>query len=134
MGRMSQNPLSPEIKKEITDSLIEITAKINDSAMLRDFLDDLLTPSEKLMLAKRLMASVLLQRGYSYSMICRALKLSSATVFSIQRELGRRGNGYRTVFNKFFRQPKGQHIIGAIERFLDKITPPVKDSPASVRR
>ena len=134
MGRLWQKKLSPEMQKEITDSLVRIMTKIKDGALLQKFLDDLLTPAEKLMLAKRLMVAVLLQRGYSCGAVCRALKLSRGTVFLIQRELARGGDGYRTVFREFFQESYNKKTAGAIERFLNKITLPVKGSPSSMRR
>ena len=72
--------------------------------------------------------------GYSHGAVCSALKMSRATVSVIQRELLRGGEGYRAVFQKFFRESRGHRIVGAIERFLDAITLPVKGSPSSMRR
>ncbi|MBI4132710.1 MAG: hypothetical protein HY473_01245 [Candidatus Sungbacteria bacterium] len=134
MAKVSKNPLSAETRNEMMAAFIRTLAKINDDSLLRRFLDDLLTPTEELMLAKRLMAAVLLQRGYSYGAVCRVLKMSKTTVFLIQRELLKSGQGYRKVFELFFRASKGQRLINAIERFLDAVTLPVKGSPSSMRR
>lgn len=134
MPKVSRNPLSPEIRNEMVNAFIRTLARISDDVLLRRFLDDLLTPTEKLMLSKRFMAAVLLQRGYSYGAVCRVLKLSRATVFLIQRELLKSGEGYRRVFQLFFRESKGQRLLDAVERFLDAITFPVKGSPSSMRR
>lgn len=134
MPKVSQNPLPPERKKEIMDALVRTLAKINNDSLLKRFLDDLLTPTEKLMLGKRLMVAVLLQRGYSYGAVCRALKMSKTTVHLIQRELLKSGEGYKKIFDLFFRESRGQKILDAIERFLNSVTLPVKGSPASMRR
>ena len=134
MPKVSQNPLSREMQQEMMRAFIQTLAKISDSALLRRFLDDLLSPTEKLMLAKRLMAAVLLQRGYSSGAVCTALKMSKTTVWLIQRELVKSGDGYRTVFERFFRESRGQRILDTIERFLDAITLPVKGSRSSMRR
>lgn len=134
MTKVSKNPLSKETQREVTEALIRTLAKIDDDKLLARFLDDLLTPIEKLMLGKRLMVAVLLQRGYSYGAVCRILKMSKTTVFLIQRELLKSGEGYRKIFELFFRESKGSKIIAAIERFLDSITLPVKGSPTSMRR
>ena len=116
------------------EALVNIVSEINDRAFLQKFFDDLLTPTEKMMLSKRLMVAVLLQRGYSHGAVCSALKISRATVAVIQRELLRGGGGYRAVFQKFFQESRGRKIVGAIERFLDAITLPVKGSSSSMRR
>lgn len=118
----------------MTNAFVRTLVKISDDALLRRFLDDLLTPTEKLMLSKRLMAAILLQRGYSYRAVCSVLKMSKTTVHLIQRELLKAGEGYRKVFQLFFKEARGQRLIDAIERFLSAITLPVKGSPSSMRR
>lgn len=134
MPKVSKNPLPPERKKEIMDALIRTLAKIDNDSLLKRFLDDLLTPTEKLMLGKRLMVAVLLQRGYSYGAVCRVLKMSKTTVHLIQRELLKSGDGYKKIFDLFFRESKGQKLLDAIERFLNSVTLPMKGSPSSMRR
>ena len=134
MPKVSRNQLSREMQQEMMRAFIQTLVKISDDALLRRFLDDLLSPTEKLMLSKRLMAAVLLQRGYSGGAVCTALKMSKTTVWLIQRELVKSGEGYRTVFDRFFRESRGPRILDAIERFLNAITLPVKGSRSSMRR
>jgi uncharacterized protein YerC len=134
MPKVSKNLLPPKTQKEIMTALVRTLAKIENDALLRRFLDDLLTPTEKLMLGKRLMVAVLLQRGYSYGAVCRALKMSKTTVGLIQRELLKSGEGYKKIFELFFRESRGQRILDTLERFLDGITLPVSGSPSSTRR
>lgn len=122
------------MRSEMTNAFVRTLVKISDDGLLRRFLDDLLTPTEKLMLSKRLMAAILLQRGYSYRAVCSALKMSKTTVHLIQRELLKAGEGYRKVFQLFFKEAKGQRLVDAIERFLDAITLPVKGSREDMRR
>jgi len=134
MPKVSKNPLSREIREEMVNAFIRTLTKINDDALLRRFLDDLLSPTEKMMLSKRLMAAVLLQRGYSYGAVCSALKMSKTTVFLIQRDLVKSGAGYRRVFERFFKESRGGRLLKAVDRFLDAITLPVQGSPSSVKR
>ena len=134
MPKVSSNPLSAETRRGMMQAFVRTLVKINDDALLQCFLDDLLTPTEKLMLAKRLMTAVLLQRGYSYGAVCHVLKMSKTTVHLIQRELLKSGEGYRKVFDRFFRESRGQKILGAVERSLDAITLPVKGSSSDMRR
>ena len=134
MPKVSKNPLSGETRREMIHAFVQTLVKINDDALLRCFLDDLLTPTEKLMLSKRLMAGVLRQRGYSYGAVCHALKMSKTTVHLIQRELAKSGEGYRKIFDLFFRESKGERLLSAVERFLNAITLPVKGSPSDMRR
>ncbi len=134
MPKVSQNVLSKETQAEVVNAFIRVLVKIDDDKLLRRFLDDLLTPTEKLMLAKRLMVVMLLQRGYSFGAVCHVLKMSKTTVHLLHRDLRKSGEGYRKVFDLFFRESKGHRLISAIDRFLDAVTLPVKGSPASMRR
>lgn len=134
MPKVSKNPLSREMQEEMVNAFIRTLTKIDDDALLRRFLDDLLSPTEKTMLSKRLMAAVLLQHGCSYGAVCSALKMSKTTVFLIQRDLIKSGEGYRRVFERFFKESRGGRLVKAIDRFLDTITLPVKGSPSSMRR
>ena len=139
MPKVSQNELSIEVRDEIIDSFVRILAKIDTETSLRRFLNDLLTPTEKVMLAKRLMIAVLLQRGFGYRAICQALKVSGTTVLYIRRELVKSGEGYRLVFEKFFQQQsgrkgKGQKVASAIERFLSTIALPIPGSRPTMQR
>ena len=114
--------------------MIQTLVKINDDTLLRRFLDDLLTPAEKIMVGKRLMAAVLLQRGYKYGAVCSVLKMSKTTVGLIQRDLLKSGEGYKKVFDLFFRESKGGKIIAAIDQFLNTVSFPIKGTSLSVRR
>lgn len=134
MPKVSQNPLSPETKREIASALIRTLARIDDETLLSRFLDDLLSPTEKVMLGKRLMVAVLLQKGYSYGAVCRVLKMSKTTVHLVQRELVKSGEGYHRIFDLFFRASRGQRIVEKIEQILDALTLPAKGSPSGMRR
>ena len=134
MPKLSQNQLSASMQNEITSALFRTLSKAGSDELLREFLNDLLTPTEKLMLSKRLMAAIMLQRGYSYSAVSQALKMSKATISVLQRDLKKGGEGHRKVFEKYFKQSKSSKIFDTIERILDALKLPVKGSPSSMRR
>ena len=134
MPKVSQNPLSPETKREIAAALTRTLARINDEALLERFLDNLLTPTERVMLGKRLMVAVLLQKGYSYGAVCRVLKMSKTTVHLIQRELLKTGEGYQRIYQLFFRASRSRRILKKIEAILDALTLPMKGSSSDMRR
>ncbi|OHA01030.1 MAG: hypothetical protein A3C11_00960 [Candidatus Sungbacteria bacterium RIFCSPHIGHO2_02_FULL_49_12] len=134
MPKVSQNPLPPAVQKEISDAFVRTLVRIDSDALLQKFLGDLLTPGEKLMLSKRLMAVILLQNGYSCGSVCRMLKMSKATIYLYQRDLLRSGDGYKQIFELFFKESKGKRWLETLSRVLDALTLPVKGSPRSMRR
>jgi uncharacterized protein YerC len=95
MPRVSKNILSEKMQKQITDALFVSLAKMRDTAAVASFMRNLLTPTERVMLAKRLMVALLIKRGLGYQKICKALKISHATVNVVRREFAQMGDGYR---------------------------------------
>src|SRR3989344_7790595 len=134
MPKVSQNPLSPLIQKEISNAFIRTLVKIDNDALLQKFLNHLLTPNEKLILSKRLMATILLQKGYNCGSVCRILKMSKTTVYLYRRDLLHSGGGYKKIFELFFKESKGKQWLEVLSRVLDALTLPVKGAPSSMRR
>lgn len=64
---------------------------------IKNFINDLLTPAEKNMLAKRLAISILRAKGYDYRTISKLLKVSSSTILSVIRKQAIDGRGYQAV-------------------------------------
>jgi len=119
MPKVSQNPLSSEMQKEISSAFVRTLARIDDDSLLKKFIDDLLTPGEKLMLSKRLMVTILLQKGYSCGSVCRMLKMSKTTVYLYQRDILRAGDGYKKIFELFFKESKGRQWLESMSKALD---------------
>lgn len=113
MTKVSRKPLRKDKEQEIYQILFSALAKLNSSEEIAIFLEDLLTPTEKLMLSKRLYIAILLSRGFTYEMIMEGLNVSSVTINSVNFWLKHGKAGYQNAMNKIIRQEK-------IEAFLDK--------------
>ena len=85
--RLSDKSMDLEIAKEIRKLLTQIIADIHEEAEAEQLLNDLLTPSEQMAVAKRLGIAMSLVRGASYEEIKKRLKVSSATVAKVQESL-----------------------------------------------
>ncbi len=66
-------------RKEVSDRIYEIYAK----SLPNSLLDELLTKTEKIMIAKRISIAYLLAQNYDYRTISQVLKVSTSTVGSI---------------------------------------------------
>ena len=117
------------------DAVIQGFSRIINEGDMAKLINDLLTPTEKIMLGKRLMTAILLEKGYSYTQIGRVLKLTAGTINVVRRELDKGGEGYRIIV-KLLREKesKFERIFGKIDALLDAISPPVKGSRSSMRR
>lgn len=135
MGRVSKRPLNPEVRRQILDTFVHGFSKVIEEKDMSKLINDLLTPSEKIMLGKRLMAALLLERGYSYGQINELLKLTNATINTIRRELDKGGQGYRIIVQLLKKkETKLDRLFDKIDALLGAMIPPVKGSRSSFRR
>ncbi len=87
MVYISKKPLKPETLSRISDLFIAHIAGIKTKQNSKRFIDEILTNTEKKMLAKRLAIIVMLHRKQSYSIIIGILKVSRTTIAKINIDL-----------------------------------------------
>ena len=75
-------------------------ASIHNSVEAANFIKDLLSEGEVIMLARRLQIARLLDQGYTYDEIERAMKVSNTTIAKVQTWLNLYGEGYRMVLKR----------------------------------
>ncbi len=80
MPHVSRNKLSKKTERELTSTLNLVLTKVTNGEKMQIFLDVLLTPTEKLMLAKRLAIIILLKEGFLDTQIASSLHLTRITV------------------------------------------------------
>jgi len=87
MVRISDKPLKREvflaINKQFTDYLVRAKTKQETKRLI----SELLTNSEKTMLAKRLALILMLERGHNFSTIRKNLKMSQSTIARLWKDM-----------------------------------------------
>lgn len=83
-----------------------------------EFLDDLLSPTEKVMLGKRLAIAILLDKGYDQRTIHNIMKVSVTTVNTVNFWLKQKGKGYYLVLSKLKKQKEWQQFKVDLEETL----------------
>ena len=93
------------------------------------FLNDLLTPTERVVLAKRLAIAVLLIKGWGYLAIQNFLKVSSDTVGKVS-QIVKNNRGYRRIVERMLRTEAGRqfwqdviklvHRLGTRDTFVEE--------------
>ncbi len=78
--RNSKFPLSDQVLEKLFDLFFEIVGKKSTKDEFRSTVVDLLSPAERIMLAKRVAIIYLLFKKIDYYNICTVLKVSPATV------------------------------------------------------
>lgn len=114
MAQVSKHPISPKVEERIYEILIEAVGKAKDKKSVVSFLKDLLSPTEQVMLGKRIAIAYLLLKDYDQRRISRILRVSLGTVSKVNTTLNLQGQGYRKIINRMFLEEK-------IEKLFDKL-------------
>lgn len=121
MSQVSKRLVAKDIEKRMQEILWESFSSLRRSKDAELFLSDLLTPTEKIVLAKRLAIAVLLSKGYDNEAIMGILKVSSSTVAKIKLALG--GKGYKMVLGKLLRKEAWKEFLEGVEKVWYKMYP-----------
>lgn len=89
--RVSEKKVSQILKKQIALLFAQTLADLKTPGDAEEFLKDFLTPSEADTFAKRLAVAYWLKKGRSYGNIKENLKVSSATIATVQGMLAKSG-------------------------------------------
>lgn len=106
MTQVSKYPISKEIADRIFEIFLKSLVKIHDQQQADQFISDLLTPTEKIMLAKRLAIALLLHKNYDYRTIQKLIKVSTATIASVNMVVKYGSKGYLNLVNKIIKEEK----------------------------
>ncbi len=113
--------MSPVIEEKVYKVFIESVKNTKTSGEVVDFLNDLLSPVEKIMMAKRVaIAFLLLEDKYTYSEISRIIKVSKGTIAKIHAVFALQGKGYRKTLGDILQRKK---IGNALSELYDILTP-----------
>lgn len=89
--RTSTQKINTTLKKQITKSLNQVLLDMKKPQEIATFLEDFLTDAEYEVFAKRLAVAYWLKKGRSYQNIKTNLKVSSATIASVQSMIETKG-------------------------------------------
>lgn len=89
--RVSDKKLNPSLKNQIRKTFEQALVDLKDRNELSIFLNDFFTESELEAFSKRLAIAYWLKKGRSYSNIKDNLKVSSATIASVQTQIDSKG-------------------------------------------
>jgi len=95
MTQVSRIPLRKEVEQRVYEVLMESIAAARSRNTVVRLLDDLLSPTERLMIAKRLSIAFLLLRKYDQRTVSRWLKVSLSTVSKVSLTLQKGRGGYQ---------------------------------------
>jgi len=120
MVRLSRLKLDDKVLNKLSILLFEVVGKTNDSNKFSGIMRDLLSSSERIMLAKRIAIIYLLLKKIDYLTICDVIKVSPSTVakFSLLLE---KSEEVTQTFSSILRQEKVLNFVEGI--FNDLFAP-----------
>lgn len=124
MVQLSRKLLKNEVKKDILENLWLAISTVSKKEEVVDFIHDILSSTERLMLAKRLAIAILLIRGWRYEDIKEFLKVSRTTIGNVRSNIERGGKGFRFIVEKLERKKSIGQIIRKSEKSFG-IMPPI---------
>ena len=100
-GKVKYNQLSKEEKMQFLGDFYSMVESLKDREEVKNFLKDLLTLSESVMLARRLQIAKMLIAGMSQEKIREKLKVGYSTIAGVQRWLQAGFGGYEKVVKRY---------------------------------
>ena len=119
MTQVSRYPISTKVADRIFEVFLKTLVEIKSNKEADEFISDLLTPTEKIMLAKRLAIAFLLEKGYDYRTIQKIIRVSAPTITSVNTARKYGSEGYKKLVAKIIREEKLINFFeGTVEKLL----------------
>lgn len=110
MPQVSKFPVNKDVYDEIFGVFLETIVSLDTNNKVAAFFEEFLTPTERIMLAKRLAIGLLISKSYNYEEISHLLRVSTSTICDYAT-LYKHKAGYRQVVNQIMQKKQ-------IEEFL----------------
>lgn len=121
MPRASQIPISSTLNKDLEESFSDLISSLNRKGDIHLFLNDFLTKEEKIMLFKRLMLHLMLEKGYTGRQIQATLEIRYETIRIHKINWERGSDVYKSVLRKIASKQKARLIFKRIEKMFNKL-------------
>ncbi len=106
LGKSKYRDISDKQKKEALDGFYDLMSMVKSKDDMRNFLKDLLTPSESLMIARRIQIAKMLLQGRYYEDIRQELGVGSSTISNVDKWLSNGLGAYRKEIEKIKNKKK----------------------------
>lgn len=124
MTQVSKRQLNKHVEEKIVDLFWTSLSTLSTKQKVAIFLEALLSPTEKLMLSKRLAIVFMILKGYDYPSINEKLKVSDSTIWNIKLNLDHKGKGYKKTVEQIMSKEKWEKFWQNIDNFFQEALPP----------
>lgn len=120
MSQVSKRTIDKKAYDKIFDLLILSLVLADNKETASLLIKDLFSPTERIMISKRISIAYMLIQGYDYESISLVLKVSRATIGKVSFWLKEKGEGFRQIIEKIKKKEKMNQILDEIqELYLD---------------
>lgn len=123
--------IRPEVWDKIFDMFLDSFLFSKDKNKLNGYVQSIFTPTERIMLAKRFAACILLAKGHEYRSVARILRMSLTTISKMNFKLKYEGEGLMPIVEDTFRKQAKSVFKEEIKDLFDL---PIKSSFRSPER
>ncbi len=123
MSQISKRILNPQIQKRLYENFWQMLADIKNAKETRLFLEDFLSPTEKVMLAKRMAIALLFAKGFDHRSISSLLKVSTSTVNNIAKLLHLQSPSFKLLIIKYMQKESNKEFLQSLEKYFFRLQP-----------
>ena len=116
MPRASRKPVRKNVDDEIRENFSSLISSLSSSSDIQKFFIDFLTREEQIMLSKRLMLHLMLERGYKNNQIQGVLGISKDTVRTHRAIWERGGTVYKEILRKIAKKAQNREFWEKLEK------------------
>ena len=99
--KLEAKKLKSGIREKCLDAFFSALEHVESQNTIKQFLNDVLTESEKIMVGRRILIAARLLKGQPYEGIVREMGVGQDTVYRVKKWLGSRHRGIEKVAEKF---------------------------------
>ncbi len=121
MSQVSRRPLSKELEDRMNEILWKSLAHLGETSEVANFLEDILTPTERTMIMKRLAIALLLSRGWDQESISHYLKVSTTTVQNLKKVSRLSKGGLALAISQIEKESEWEQIKLDLAQTLEEI-------------
>lgn len=127
MTKVSRRFIDKQTQAYLFQTFIRAASKLSSPILTKSFFEDLLlTPTEQIMLSKRLCVAYMLQKHYPHRSIADTLKLSTTTINRVNNILKTHNQGIKPVLNMMLGDEKVRDFFNQLDTLIGKLMLPPK--------
>ncbi|MEK7470686.1 MAG: Trp family transcriptional regulator [Patescibacteria group bacterium] len=119
MPHVSKRKIEPKIQKHTLDSFTLLLKDLDNVPDTEKFLTSILSETERLMIAKRIVAAFLLRHNIESEKIQDILKLTPATISRLKLWIQTHQEGFDVIFDKLEKQRRWEIAKEILFKILD---------------